>query len=273
MSSNPAPQEVYILDCRSCGTFLTNRGMSAVLLLQPDVSLYSTDALPVNCSVSPGSPQLPPYQEDHISLSSNTCPSGLPGAIPRTCECLTQTLCCHGCGSAVGYMVVIPCRRCCNSITPTDRHISRHRFVFFNKEIKANIRHYIPNEPGVIPHSPRLTSVINPSTNSAPSQDSNSPSRIQFNGRSYTDRSSIVSERSAQGSASVSPTSASDLTAPRTADAPHILFVCSKPQRGVLREGDILYWHNLSKNGEIPAVTDDIRARYTYVSSTELAGR
>ncbi|EEB88242.1 hypothetical protein MPER_14035, partial [Moniliophthora perniciosa FA553] len=27
---------------------------------------------------------------------------------PRTCECLTQTLCCHGCGSTVGYMIVIP---------------------------------------------------------------------------------------------------------------------------------------------------------------------
>jgi hypothetical protein len=31
---------------------------------------------------------------------------------PRTCECLTQSICCHGCGNSVGYMIVKPvCRK------------------------------------------------------------------------------------------------------------------------------------------------------------------
>jgi len=131
-SPPPIPQEVFILDCKSCDTFLTNRGMSvctspssyipllkaeiariqAVLLLQPDVSLYSSDALPANCSVCPGTSQLSPqYQVLQQQSTTNlryVCPSGMSTPVPRTCECLTQTLCCHGCGTAVGYMVVIP---------------------------------------------------------------------------------------------------------------------------------------------------------------------
>lgn len=30
--------------------------------------------------------------------------------LPRTCECLTQTLSCHGCGAGIGYMIVAPVR-------------------------------------------------------------------------------------------------------------------------------------------------------------------
>lgn len=125
----PPPQppqlvhKVWILDCRSCGTFLTNRGMKAsllpisfsyvhpapksnpifqaVLLLRPNVSLFSTDALPVNCSA---------YSTNPDALRPPPCrPSSTPSAL-RTCECLTQTLCCHTCGAAVGYMIVIPVR-------------------------------------------------------------------------------------------------------------------------------------------------------------------
>ncbi|EIM82625.1 uncharacterized protein STEHIDRAFT_64559 [Stereum hirsutum FP-91666 SS1] len=67
----------------------------AVLLLRPHVPLYSTDALPVNCSA---------YSTSRVAL----LPSRPPSDPPRTCECLTQTLCCHGCGNGVGYMIVIP---------------------------------------------------------------------------------------------------------------------------------------------------------------------
>ena len=115
----PVAHKVWLLECKHCRTFLTNRGMKvrltaslfyalsprgrlctqAVLLLRPNVPLYSTDALPVNCSAysarppSVGSPQRQPNEQQ-----------------PRTCECLTQTLCCHGCGTAVGYMIVVPVR-------------------------------------------------------------------------------------------------------------------------------------------------------------------
>ena len=70
----------------------------AVLLLRAEVSLYSTDALPINCSAYSAGP-----------LRPAPTPASTPSQI-RTCECLTQTLCCHGCGNAVGYMIVIPVR-------------------------------------------------------------------------------------------------------------------------------------------------------------------
>lgn len=143
----PLLQEVYILACKSCDTFLTNRGMrvclicpivfalpqfillifhsiQAVLLLQPDVPLYSSDALPVNCSAKPGPPEFPPLQEHLDNNFSSACPSGLPALPLRTCECLTQTLSCHGCGNSIGYMVVIP-------VSGTHRIPFRSSFISF----------------------------------------------------------------------------------------------------------------------------------------------
>ncbi|KZT24279.1 hypothetical protein NEOLEDRAFT_1135486 [Neolentinus lepideus HHB14362 ss-1] len=116
------PQKVWILDCKSCGMFLTNRGMKAVLLLHPSVSLYSTDAIPANCSPweassssssSPSSSSASSSTSTSPSSSSNSSTGG--NSTPstgrtarRTCECLTQTLRCHGCGAAVGYVIVAP---------------------------------------------------------------------------------------------------------------------------------------------------------------------
>ncbi|KAJ6594010.1 hypothetical protein B0H19DRAFT_1205395 [Mycena capillaripes] len=136
----PIAHKVWILDCKSCNTFLTNRGMKAVLLLRPNVALYSSDALPVNCSA---------YTSNSQALRPATaCPSS---AHPlRTCECLTQTLCCHGCGQKIGYYIVHPCTRCTSSISTTNRATNGHRFVFHSSEIKGTERHYIPDEPGVI---------------------------------------------------------------------------------------------------------------------------
>jgi hypothetical protein len=108
--------KVWLLECKHCLTFLTNRGMKvcvvrlhaqrpvikgrscpqAVLLLRPHVALFSTDALPVNCSAYAARP---PSIESQPNLQQ-----------PRTCECLTQTLCCHGCGTSVGYTIVVPVR-------------------------------------------------------------------------------------------------------------------------------------------------------------------
>lgn len=113
----PVAHKVWILDCKSCGTFLTNRGMKvtrslcsilffrlysslqAVLLLRPNVALYSSDALPVNCSAYSSNP--------NVLRPAAACPSSSAHPL-RTCECLTQTLCCHSCGSNIGYMIVIP---------------------------------------------------------------------------------------------------------------------------------------------------------------------
>ncbi|KAF8070547.1 hypothetical protein FPV67DRAFT_1413745 [Lyophyllum atratum] len=142
----PIPHKVWILDCKSCDTFLTNRGMKAVLLLRPNVSLYSSDALPVNCSAYTSNP-------DALRPRASCRPSSS-HVPPRTCECLTQTLCCHGCGATIGYMIVIPCARCTSSMTATNRATNGHRFVFHSSEIIATERHYIADEPGVIPHDP-----------------------------------------------------------------------------------------------------------------------
>ncbi|KZT40790.1 hypothetical protein SISSUDRAFT_969886, partial [Sistotremastrum suecicum HHB10207 ss-3] len=125
--------KVYILDCSACGAFLTNRGMRAVLLLRPDVPLYSTDALPVSCSAwaAPIEPE---------KATSNT-------TLPRkTCLCLTQSLLCHGCGTIVGYMIVSPCAQCTSSLHGATNH---HRFVFHSNRVKATERLYVHNEPGI----------------------------------------------------------------------------------------------------------------------------
>ncbi len=75
-------------------------------------------------------------------------------SMARTCECLTQTLSCHGCGSSVGYMIVSPCQRCTSSITVTNRTTNGHRFVFYSSEIAACERHYVVGEGGVMPYIP-----------------------------------------------------------------------------------------------------------------------
>ncbi|KAI8975872.1 hypothetical protein BD414DRAFT_497182 [Trametes punicea] len=177
----PIPHKVWILKCKTCGTFLTNRGMKAVLLLRPNVPLYSTDALPINCSAfSP--PSEAPLPAPSLSVSSHgpassgasysrsarssvSGPGGngdgpqqggtsLEHPPSRTCECLTQTLCCHGCGNPVGYMIVSPCQRCTSSITANNRSTNGHRFVFYSSEITASERHYVPGEPGVTAFHP-----------------------------------------------------------------------------------------------------------------------
>ncbi|KAF9012424.1 hypothetical protein BDQ17DRAFT_1343868 [Cyathus striatus] len=146
----PIAHKVWILDCKSCGTFLTNRGMKAVLLLRPNVSLYSSDALPVNCSAYA-------YSPEHIRSKSFRRPA--PSAShSRTCECLTQTLYCHGCGSTVGYMIVIPCARCTTSVSASNRATNGHRFVFHATEVSGTERHYVADESGIIPYEP--TSIV-----------------------------------------------------------------------------------------------------------------
>ncbi|KIK40447.1 hypothetical protein CY34DRAFT_807185 [Suillus luteus UH-Slu-Lm8-n1] len=292
--------KVWILDCKSCGTFLTNRGMKAVLLLRPNVSLFSTDALPINCSAYTSNPDAlrpPPCRP-----STNTSP-------PRTCECLTQTLCCHTCGTAVGYMIVIPCSRCTSSITATNRATNGHRFVFHSSEILASERYHIPDEPGVIPveftapiSPPPLTSAYSalPSVDGPasyrrilhpfPSQPSPSPTL------SHASSESIPTPISEDGDSGSTPhlsspdsylfaTSASPRRSPRPlprSPSPHAST--SQPMQSSfqpgnresapessgmpvespvrrLKAGDVLYWHHLAKNGEIPGVQEDPRAR------------
>ncbi|KAG8214018.1 hypothetical protein J3R82DRAFT_10773 [Butyriboletus roseoflavus] len=316
----PPPQppqlvhKVWILDCRSCGTFLTNRGMKAslspfrasspetnlifqaVLLLRPNVSLFSTDALPVNCSA---------YSTNPDALHPPPCrPATLPSA-PRTCECLTQTLCCHTCGTAVGYMIVIPCSRCTSSISATNRATNGHRFVFHSSEIIPSERHHIPDEPGVLPveyptpppppssppplapaypyppvfHSADVVAHRRPDS-SMPSQ-AFPPLQTSFlsPGPDHPPSPQMESPDSAFSSAPSSPEllasvpPASPRRSPRTLSQtqfPHNLATQTlseprgttpEPSPRKLKAGDVLYWHHLAKHGEIPGVEEDPRAR------------
>ncbi|KAF9024864.1 hypothetical protein BDZ89DRAFT_1068799, partial [Hymenopellis radicata] len=290
----PAAHKVWILDCRSCGTFITNRGMKAVLLLRPNVALYSSDALPINCSA---------YTTNPDALRPPACRPSSSASTQRTCECLTQTLCCHACGATVGYMIVIPCARCTSSISTANRATNGHRFVFILVKLSGPKRHYVLDEPGVIPfdessqsldgydsHSRRghsryespsafhpdsylPTSPLDASTSPANESFlfSEYPSSHESSSFSYAPQPLSHSTRHPSFSHSFSRPSStgsedSDDSIPPPLESPPYPYglpadhtLTPPPQR--LKPGDILYWHHLSRHGEIPGVQDDARAR------------
>jgi hypothetical protein len=227
--------KVWLLECKHCRTFLTNRGMKAVLLLRPHVPLYSTDALPVNCSAYSAQPP-------HLSssrLRANERQS-------RTCECLTQTLCCHGCGSNVGYMIVSPCARCTSSISATNRVTNGHRFVFHSAELVASERHYTPGEPGILPayNGPSSPNSLSPRSflPSTPDSHLHSPSTTS------PALTAAYSTMPPPAPESPCPVPSSEFAEPL------------KPSPQPLRAGDLLYWHHLTRSGEIPGATNDQRS-------------
>ncbi|KAI0000419.1 FAM72 protein-domain-containing protein [Russula vinacea] len=237
----PIVQNVWLIECKHCRTFLTNRGMKAVLLLRPQVALYSTDALPVNCSAysarppSTDSPHQQPNRQQH-----------------RTCECLTQTLCCHGCGTSVGYTVVVPCTLCISS--GANRGTNGHRFVFHSSEIIVAERHYAPGEPGILPaytgRSSSSPSLPNPAW-SPPSFLPSTPDPAEVHPSSTASPALTSSYNAMPPPAPESPCPVSSSTFPDP----------QKPSPQPLRAGDLLYWHHLKQGGEIPGATYDPRAR------------
>jgi hypothetical protein len=132
-SRPPSKHRVYLINCKSCGSFLTDRGMKAILLLRPHITLYSTDAIP-NCG---------PLHDQSDSANANE------PVLERTCNCLTQTLGCYGCGNAVGYHIVSPCSRCTSSVAKHQRNSNGHRTVLHCAEISVRERRYVPGEAGV----------------------------------------------------------------------------------------------------------------------------
>lgn len=135
--SKEAQHKVYLLNCKHCGNFLSDRGMKAVLLLKPNITLYSTDIVPSTCGPFFGGSSF------HGGVDSNEPP------VERTCECLTQSLGCYGCGAQVGYNIISPCARCTSSVMKHSRSSNGHRTVLHCSEIAVRERRYIPGEPGV----------------------------------------------------------------------------------------------------------------------------
>ncbi|KDN45149.1 hypothetical protein RSAG8_05064, partial [Rhizoctonia solani AG-8 WAC10335] len=313
MDAPPPPvtgHKVYILDCKSCGTFLSNRGMKAVLLLRPNIALFSTDAMPVNCSPQPITGQQPAQEdfEKHpqdvtnlIHQTSDASTAGLrtdevlyaryflppksaatdmhpektapersadmtsgiyPSStqpLPRTCECLTQTLSCHGCGAGIGYMIVTPCTRCTaqQSISgrpgQPQRTANGHRFVFHHAEIVARERLYIPGQPGVHRYPWGIAPTAS-TQNPIPAQQSDSRSRVP----------SVDSE----------PKSPSIPVFQPHRDGNFIPIVSQVPARAPtrriqnsgLKAGDVVFWHHLSRTGELGGVSlDDEYYSQTFV--------
>jgi len=102
-SMHPSFRNKHVLElsCSCCDSVLTDRAMSAILLADTSVQLFSTDLTPPGCAEVGDD-----YRTGH-------------------CACRIRDLCClHGCGNTVGYHVVLPCNSCLNS-----SHNS-HMFMF-----------------------------------------------------------------------------------------------------------------------------------------------
>ncbi|KAF5354985.1 hypothetical protein D9756_005387 [Leucocoprinus leucothites] len=222
-------------------------------------------------------------------------------------------------------MIVIPCTRCTSSISATNRATNGHRFVFHSSEVVGMERHYIQDEPGVIPYEPTgvtaaasgLTSTAatsvpdlsqsnltpreihvslprpyprngSPSLESIPtptleqanplaapiptltSTDLSSPAVYSYP-RSSDSRSSggrRIGGR--QPSPSLSSTSSADSSPPPLVSATILSSMNAgsmpaeqkdMPTSRALKPGDVLFWHHLTRCGEIPGVEDDKRAR------------
>lgn len=259
-----------------------------MLLLRPNIALYSTDALPVNCSA-------------HHTCSTSKSRSN-ERVNQRTCSCLTQTLLCHGCGSPVGYMIVVPvsisakqvffsqqnqCEMCTASSSVDNRTTNNHRFVFHCGVVCAYERLYLPEEPYNL-------DVLVPLQSSEPTD-----LHAVWGGTIVQRERDILSDplpMNATLSRSYLPTpppdelvslpSASAVSTPSLdAQVPALLdqsisspLVVRIPSRtstmnidyfarsasgslNHINPGDVLYWHHLTRHGEIPACCDNSKAR------------
>lgn len=174
-------------------------------------------------------------------------------------------------------------------MSASNRSTNGHRFVFHSFEVSASERHYVAGEPGVIPYHPPPPPLC-PAVRMMPS--STHPSSILINGPSirpshageyYHNQSGQSSEHLPSPPADMDERNANEWSAhpssPLMASSspvrsPVLVRTLSPPrltQQPVpprspspvmkLKAGDILYWHHLSRHGEIPGVQEDPRAR------------
>lgn len=140
----------------------------------------------------------------------------------RTCECLTQTLGCYGCGAAIGYSILSPCSRCTSSVVKHQRSSNGHRTVLHCSEISVRERRYVPGEPGV------LAAVPPPPTNPFQSIQSQSSTRLHVPTSPYSHfgRSSSPYSFSTSSSGSSSPTNSTYFDPDGNAtDSPHANYL------------------------------------------------
>ncbi|PWN47355.1 hypothetical protein IE53DRAFT_321365 [Violaceomyces palustris] len=237
-SSREQQHKVYLLNCKHCGNFLSDRGMKAVLLLKPNITLFSTDAAPTTCG--------PLYSPSRFSGGAD--PSEPP--LERTCDCLTQSLGCYGCGAQVGYNIVSPCSRCTNSVIKHQRSSNGHRTVLHCSEITVRERRYVPGEPGVRASLPPPPTYIQAS-NSAVAASSVAIGR-RGEEEEEGEEEDLDAEKRERGDAGLFFDDHHQLryhSTSSSSSSPSSSSVGSKEPR-IIRRGDVVYWSDLVPGGE-----------------------
>lgn len=175
-------------------------------------------------------------------------------------------------------------------MSASNRSTNGHRFVFHSFEVSASERHYVAGEAGVIPYHPPppplcpAVRVMPSSTYPSSISINGPPVRLTHTGEYYHSQSGQYSgylppppvdmdegdsdEWSVRTSSPPIP-SFSPVRSPaptRTLSPPHLIHRPTSPPRSPspvlkLKAGDMLYWHHLSRHGEIPGVQEDPRAR------------
>jgi hypothetical protein len=168
-------------------------------------------------------------------------------------------------------------------MSASNRSTNGHRFVFHSFEVTASERYYVAGEPGVIPYHPpppplcpavRLmpgSAYLSPvSINGQPfrSGEYHSGQNGQYSEHLPTPPVDIDSDEWSIHASSPLVPSFSPARSPvpvRTPPPPQAQQPTPPPRSPSpvmkLEAGDSLYWHNLSRHGEIPGVHEDPRAR------------
>lgn len=167
-------------------------------------------------------------------------------------------------------------------MSASNRSTNGHRFVFHSPEVAASERHYVSGERGVIPYHPpppplcpavRMTPS---STHPSPISIDGPPIRLSHAGEHRSGQSRYFPEYlpsppadAEEWDLSASPPpvlSFGPARPPVPVRSPPPQIRQPTPPRSPspvtkLKAGDTLYWHHLSRHGEIPGVQEDPRAR------------
>ena len=170
-------------------------------------------------------------------------------------------------------------------MSASNRSTNGHRFVFHSFEVTVSERHYVAGEPGVIPYHPPppplcpALRMVPGSAYPATISINGPPVRLSHAGEYYqnhypehlptppVDADGRNSDEWSVGTPSLSLPSFSTIRSPApTRIVPPPYVTRQTPPRSPspvikLKAGDTLYWHHLSRHGEIPGVQEDPRAR------------